>query len=287
MKRIKHSKYKNTGLLFELLVRQVTVDTLENVKENVALDILKKFFNKKRELYKEYHLYDALIKRKIMSEMRAQNFIDKVIDIRKRVDEDKLSDEKYNLIKEIKKHYDIKEFLSTPINNYKVYGSIYTLFEANSINEAVDVEQIQECNDTLLDFIMKNIEEPKKDRTLIERFEKQDEEIRLLAYKLMVEKFNKKYSGLNLKQKKLLREYINNLSNTNNLREYVNSEADKLKKSLKKHLKKVTSDVTKIKLKESIKLLNEVKRGNIVRNNQLQSLLYYYEMESELERIHE
>lgn len=286
MKRIKHSKYRNTGLLFELLTRQITVDTIENVNENVALDILKEYFNKKTELYKEYHLYDALVKKKIYSENRAQKFIDKVVETRQRIDEDKLEDEKYNLIGDIKEHYNIKEFLSTPINNYKVYGSIYTLFEADTLNEAVDPSQIQECNDTLLDFIMKNEETVSEKSDVIKEYEEKDEEIRMLAYRLMIEKFNDKYKGLNKKQKKLLREFINNLSNTNNLREYVNKEAEALKQKLKSHIDELTSDVTKIKLKEAITLLDEVQRGKVVRNNQLQSLLYYYEIESDLNRIH-
>jgi len=287
MKQIKHSKYKNTGLLFELLTRQVTVDTIDGVKENIALDILKKYFNKKTELHKEYHLYDALMKKKINSEVRAQKFIDKVVETRQRIDIDKLEDEKYNLVGEIKDNYNIKEFLSTPINNYKTLASVYTLFEANNLNEAVNVSQIQECNDTLLDFIMReNDDAHKRKNSILENFEKQDEEIRMLAYKLIVEKFNKKYSGLNTKQKKLLREYINNLSNTNNLREYVNKEVDSLKKSLVEYKEKITSNVTKIKMKEALKLLDEIKRGNVVKNNQLQALLYYYEMESDLKRIH-
>lgn len=286
MKRIRHSKYKNTGLLFELLARQVTVDTIDNVNEGVAIGILREFFNKKTELYTEYHLYDILMKNKLTTEVRAQKFIDKVIDTRRKINEEKLEKEKYNLIGKIKENYDIKEFLSTPINNYKVYGSIYTLFEADALNEGVDPTQLQECNDTMLDFIMDTGESKPTKSAIMEKYEQQDEEIRLLAYKLVVEKFNKKYSGLNKKQKKLLREYINNLSNTNNLREYVNSEVDAIKESIESHIDKLTSDVTKIKLKEVITLLEDIKRGRVVKNNQLQSLLYFYEIESDLERIH-
>lgn len=287
MKKIKHSKYKNTGILFELLTRQVTVDTLENVKENVALGIIRNFFNKKTELYKEYKLYEVLLKTKLQKESRAESLLNQVISARKKINEEILLQEKYNLVREIKKNYDVKEFLSTPINNYKIFGSIYSLFEANMINEVADIEQMQQCENMVLDFILKRNDDIPQPSKIEETYREQDEEIRLLAYKLMIEKFNKKYKGLSSKQKKLLREYINNLSNTNNLREYVNSEVDTLSEALKSHLPKIDSKVTKIKMNECISLLNDVKSGKIVKEHQLKSLMYYYEIIDELEKVHE
>lgn len=288
MKKIKHSKYKNTGILFELLTRQVTVDTIENVKENISLNIIKKFFNKNSELYKEYKLYEILMTKKFSSESRAEKLIENVIKARGHINDKKLNEEKYNLVKEIKKHYPIKEFLNTSMNDYKIYSSISILFEASQLNEVNNIELKHNSEEALLEFMTKNNEtqaETEK-RLVSEEFIKESEEVRLYAYKLMVEKFNKKYQGLGSKQKRLLREYINNLSNTNNLRQYVNSEADSIKVMLENYLKKVNSEVTVIKMKEAVRLLENVKRGNVVKDNQLQSLMYYYEMLDEMEKLH-
>ena len=57
----KHNKIKNTGILFELLTRQITVDILNNKKNSSAIKILKKFFNENTELGKENQLYKVLV----------------------------------------------------------------------------------------------------------------------------------------------------------------------------------------------------------------------------------
>lgn len=286
MRKVNHSKYKNTGFLFEILTRQVTVDTIEGVTETKALDMLKKYFSKETELYKEYALYDAVMNGgKFVSETRAQTFIDKVLKLRSRLNEEKLKTEKYNLVKDIKENYDVKQILSTQVNDYKVYGSIYTLFEINKLNEDYSLQQYKSCNDTILDYILKTEQVEQKSQDLLERYKEQDKDIRLLAYKLMIEKFNKKYSPLSKKQKNLLREFINNVSNTNSLREYVNTEADTIKEILEQQLEKTTSEVTQIKLKETISLLDHVKKGNIVRNHQLKSMLHFYDLVEELEKV--
>src|SRR5210317_1249447 len=120
MKKIKHSKYKNTGFLFEILTRQVTVDTMEGVTESKALSLIKTYFNKSTELYKEYALYDAVMKKKFVSEVRANDFIEKVIKLHEKLNTSKLKNDKYNLVKEIKKHYDLDGMFSTQLNEYKV-----------------------------------------------------------------------------------------------------------------------------------------------------------------------
>ena len=105
---IKHSKFKNTGILFELLVRQITTDTLSN-KNSEALGILKKYFSK-TELGREYKLYESLIKRTNLTEGKANLVIDTVLESAKQLNRSALKRQKYNLIKEIKNHYDLEQF---------------------------------------------------------------------------------------------------------------------------------------------------------------------------------
>lgn len=285
MRKINHSKYKNTGFLFEILTRQITAETIEGIKGNKAVSLVKKYFNKNTELYKEYALYQALFNKKFVSESRAQSYIDKVTSIRGKLNGEKLRSEKYNLVKEIKDTYDLKEMFATQLNNYKVYGSIYILFESNRLEETVNIEQVQNCNDVVLDFMLKGEESKPKESKVIESYVKSDKEIRNLAYKMMIDRFNKKYAPLNRHQKKLLKEYINNVSNTNSLRSYINEEVDKLKSKINNHLDKTSSDITKIKLTESINLLDRVKKGSTVKDEQLKAMLYYYELVDELEKV--
>lgn len=284
MKKIKHSKYKNTGFLFEILTRQVTVDTMEGVNESKALSMIKKYFNKGTELYKEYSLYDAIVKKKFVNEIRANDFIEKVANLHNKLNKDKLRTEKYNLVKEIKSHYNLDDMFSTQLNEYKILGSIYILFENSELNES-NILQYDDCKNTLIDFITKGDEYKGINSNISERYMKEDKEIRLLAYKLMIEKFNKKYSPLSRKQKSLLREFINNVSNTNSLRTYINKEVDELKETLSEQVTKTKSEVTKIKLNETIKMIDKIKKGNTVKNEQFKAMLHFYDLVDELEKV--
>jgi len=285
MQKINHSKYKNAGFLFEILTRQITADTINGIEELHSLDLIKKYFNKHTELYKEYALYDAVLKNKFTNESRAQHFIDKIIGLRQRLSSDKLKNEKYNLVKEIKQHYDLKEMFSTQLNEYLVYSSLYTLFECSLLGESYDINQYTQSNNTVVDFLLRKESAPVQDNSISEKLVNEDREIRLLAYRLMIDKFNERYTGLSDKQKLLLKEYINNVSNTNSLREYINKEADQVKESLKSHIEKTTSEITRIKLSEITDMVDLIKKGTNVKDNQLKSLLHYYDLTEELNKV--
>ena len=105
---IKHSKYRNTGVLFELLVRQTTSDLLNN-RDSKAVKILKKYFTN-TELGKEYSLYNTLASSNQLSEAKAEILISTLIEQYVKLDSEKIDKLKYNLIKEIKSNYDIEEF---------------------------------------------------------------------------------------------------------------------------------------------------------------------------------
>ena len=77
MKKLKHSKYKNTGILFELLVRKLTSETMTSDK-SMTIDIIKKYFGKNTELAKELQLYNNLIKEQYKSEAYALEYIREV-----------------------------------------------------------------------------------------------------------------------------------------------------------------------------------------------------------------
>ena len=279
----KHSKIRNTGILFELLTRQITVDVLNNDKKGSAAKILKEFFNKKTQLGKEYELYRVLTVENYTSEIKANHLVDAVVKARQKLNNSQLKREKYNLIKEIKRNYDINDFFMARIPNYKVNASIYKVFDSNSDgNPASETDS----RFTIVEHVTRKQKSNKKeDNKLVEGYKKQEKDLRLLAYGILVEKFNKKYSSLSESQKKLLKEYINNISNTNSLKEFIESETVKVKSKLQSFLSKVDDKVTKIKLKEAINQAQTLMKGRIVEDKQVVTLMRYYQLVKELENV--
>jgi hypothetical protein len=279
----KHSKIRNTGILFELLTRQITVDVLNNNKKAQAAKILKEFFNKKTQLGKEYELYKVLTTENYKSEIKANHLVDAVISTRQKLNNSQLKREKYNLIKEIKRNYNVSDFFMARIPNYKVNASIFKLFNSNQ-NE--NPAQKTENRFTIVEHITrKTISSKKKEKAITEGYKKQEKDLRLLAYGILVEKFNKKYSSLSVAQKKLLKEYINNISNTNSLKEFIESETAKVKKQLQSFLPSVDDKVTKIKLNEAVNQADTLMKGRIVEDKQVVTLMRYYQLVKELKNV--
>ena len=284
MKKIKHSKFKNTGFIFELLVRQITAEIISSNK-SVAETILKENFNGKKELSKELKLYQYLINEKYNSESKADQFINTILEARKRLDEKKLMKEKYNLIKEIKEKYNIDEFVKSPVSNYNVLASIYKLFEVVTTGEQYEPTDIVSSRFTIAENIIntsiQNKDQKIKDAVL-EEYKKQDEDLRAVSYKLLVESFNNKYKNLSAEQKGLLREYINNINNTGKLNEYVSNEVSKLIDNLKNVGSKVSDKVTKIKLAETISNIKKIKSVKKIKEQHLSAMMMTYELLAEL-----
>lgn len=284
MKKIKHSKFKNTGFIFELLVRQVTSEILSSSK-SVAEKILKEHFNSKKELSKELKLYQYLVNEKYNSETKAEKFIDTVCEARKRLDETKITKEKYNLIKTIKENYNIDEFIKSPISNYKALASIYKVFEVTTSNEQYEPTEIVGARFTITENIINSSiqnKDTKMKDAVMEEYKRIDEDLRAISYKILVESFNKKYKTLTAEQKGLLREYINNINNTGKLNEYVGGEVVKLVMELKEVGKSVKDKVTKIKLAETVSNLKKIKSAKRIKEEHLSAMMMTYELLKEL-----
>ena len=283
--RVKHSKIKNTGILFELLSRQITVDVMNGEDKSKSVEMLKKFFNEKTELGKENQLYQVLLKENYNSTRKAEKLVDAVLRAREKLQNKKLRTEKYNLIKEIKKNYIVEDFFRARIPNYKVYASIYKTFLAETTPVFNPVDEV-DSNFSIIEHITRNKTKPRDtDSKVISEFKKEDKDLRLLSYQLMVDTFNSKYKNLNSMQRNLLKQYVNNISNTNSLREFVDSEVVKIKKILSKFVPMVTDKVTKIKLTEAIKQTDTLSKGKIVKDKQVVALMRYYELIKELHNV--
>jgi len=281
MSKFKHSKLRNTGLLFEFLLRQVTVDVLNKKKESPALKIIKTKFNEHTELGKELTLYNLIMTKKFKSDKKADFFLSEVIRQRGKLNNMNLRREKYNVIATIKESYDVNQLFSSKVPNYKTFASVYKLFEG--INEMGADEKTESYF-----IIIENVTTMKhtKNKSYIPE-EFKDKDLRILSYKTLLEKFNKKYTNLSDEQKHVLKEYISNISNTNNFSVFVETQIPKLKKKLDSKIKKVKDKVLRIKLREAINCvdkfcLNESKQTN---DNSVVQLLRYYELDKELTKI--
>ena len=284
MKKIKHSKFKNTGFLFELLTRQITLEILNNSQEK-ARKIVAEFFGNGTELSKELRLYKLLIDEKYNSENKAEKFIEAILDARTKLDEQKLVKEKYNLVKVIKENFEIDTFLTSPVTNYRVLASIHKLFEAKK-SDISDVKDIFDSKLTLVEHISTSTPTLKqKEDKLFEDYKKQEKDLRLLTYKILVETFNKKYSNLNDSQKNLLREYINNVTNTTKFGEYYSNQLKNVVTELHSIHKTMEDKVTKIKLRETINVLKAQKIGKKVTDEQVSSLMMAYELIKEIKNV--
>ena len=251
--KIKHSKIRNTGLLFEFLLRQVTADVLNKDNDSIALKIVKEKFNENTELGKELALYNTLINKKYNSDKKADYFITEVIKVRHSFNNPALKREKYNLIKQIKENYNLQKFLSSKVPNYKLYASIYKLFE---FNNSLSPDEKTESYFNLVENIT-TIDKKLNLSDSINAKLPDDEDLRIITYRTLLEKFNQKYSHLNSHQKNLLRAYINNVSNTNSLKEYINKHLPTIKKEIRSHIKNIDEKIVKIKLREAINSINK------------------------------
>lgn len=281
---IKHSKFKNTGILFELLVRQITSDTLSG-KSSEATGILKKFFSK-TELGREYKLYESLLKRTNLTEGKAEIIINTILESSKQLNRSALKRQKYNLINEIKKYYNLEDFFKTKLPNYKAQAAIYTLIEAYNSEKKVFHEQTITNKLVLLEHLTSSVVKPKENNDeVINEFANYDKDTRILTYKILLDKFNNKYSDFSNIKKEILKEFINSVDNTSKLKEFYNSKITEFKTELIKLNKKTKNEVTKIKINEVANLLVELGKTSKVNNDNIINLLQYCDLIEELKSV--
>ncbi len=285
MKKIKHSKYKNTGILFEMLVRQVAADTMHGRKTK-ALPIIKRHFKAGTELGKELQLYRTLQEEEFKTETSAQKFLQACVTARKALNESALRRQKYNLIKEINDQFIVDNFFKARVSNYNIMAAAYKLFEYAEVDNPA---QIVRSKSTLVEHVLRNTlanpKRVKKGNVIKETYSVQPKDVRLLSYKMLIDKFNDKYNGLNQRQKNILREYINNVTNTVALKEFIQTEIPVIQKELKRSSARVGSKIVKIKLNEVNNMLTNLQESGIVKDKDVLTMLRYYELIKELKKV--
>jgi hypothetical protein len=276
--QIKHSKFRNTGLLFELLVRQITSDTLEG-KNSVAINILKKYFVN-TELGKEYKLYEQLTAYKNLTESKAEMVINTLVETSSKLKRSEIRKQKYNLVKEIRDNYSVEKFFRVQVTNYKIFAALNNLIE-NQTSEKVTPEITISNKITILEHLTKIPVIAPVD-TLLEEYRGYSKDLRVLTYRLLLDKFNDKYDHLSTQQKEVLREVINSIDNTDKLKEYYNTKITEVRDTLKTKIKKTSDKVMQIKLVEVLKYIKPITKTEKVSNDSIIDLLQYYELVNEL-----
>jgi len=283
--RIKHSKYKNTGLIFELLVKQIAADTLDK-KDSKAVEILKKYFTGRTALVREFKLYQFVLKNNTVSQHKAESIVSTIIEVSRNIDKDKLKKQKYSLIKEVKDNYDIKEFFSISVKDYKPLAALFCLMEAHKVTDVIDPNFLVDNKTTILEHLTRETQNKKQVRdTLIEEYSKYDKDLKLLTFKILLEKFNSKYGSLLPEQKNMLREFITSVDSSARLRNVVNEELKKLKVIIEKLKESVKDDIVSIKLQEVAKTIKPVPNTKRVTDDHLVNIMQYYELVQELKDL--
>lgn len=282
---IKHSKYKNAGVLFELLVRQITTDTL-NGTDSKASGILKEYFVK-TELGREYKLYETLFKKTSITETQADVTLSTLLQSSKNLNRRALKRQKYNLISEIKKHYDVTKFFSHKLPHYKIQAAFYTLIESFSQENPSNHQQVIDNKITILEHLSAaSVEKDKVKETVLEEFKSYDKDLRILTTRVLLNKFNDKYEDLLESQKEILKELITSIDNTPKLKEFYNTKVGEIKESLTELSNTIPDKTTQIKINEVIKILPVMGKTSKIKDNDLINLLQYYDLIEELETTH-
>ena len=283
--KIKHSKYRNTGLIFELLVKQIAADTLNN-KDSAAVKIIKKHFTGKSALVREFKLYEFILKNKGIGQQKAETILSTITEISRKIDQKSLKTQKYDLISSIKENYNLDEFFAIQTPDYKALASLYCLLEAQNNDDIVDPKFLINFKSTLLEHLTtkKQNAEDVKD-TLIEEYSKYDKDLKLLTFKILLEKFNENYKDLLPEQKNILKEFITSVNSTTRLRNLVNEELTKISEIVKKLSSKVKDEVVKIKLDEVAKAIVPISSKDKVSDTHLVNLMQYYDLVNELKSL--
>lgn len=280
--KIKHSKFRNTGLIYELLMKQIAADTLEN-RPSPAIKILKKFYSGKSFLAKENKLYEYISKNKGIGREKAETVLSTITEISRKLDQASLKNQKYELISEIKKSYDLNHFFSAKVRDYKPFAALYCLLEAQNNSELVDPQVFVDNKSTILEHLTeKSQDEDKVRQSLIEEYGTYEKDLKLLTYKILLEKFNKKYENLLPEQKNILKEFITSVDSTSKLREFVNEELTKVKVEINNLVPMVLDDIVRIKLKEVANNITPFSKKEKVDDDTLALLMQYYELIKEI-----
>ena len=172
------------------------------------------------------------------------------------------------------------------VRDYKPLASLYCLLEAQNNSNVVDPNFLVVNKCTLLEHLTsKDQNENKVKDSLIEEYSKYDKDLKMLTFKILLEKFNDNYKDLLPQQKRILKEFITSVNSNRRLYNLVNTELDNIIKEVTNLASNVKDDIVKIKLDEVIKGIKPLKKTDKVNDTHLVNLMQYYDLVNELKSL--
>ena len=282
--RIKHSKYKNTGLIYELLVKQIASDLVSR-KDSAAISIIRKYYSGDTALVQEYRLYKIIGEGTNLSTTKADSLVSETLKAARKINLKELRELKYKLISEIKDAYGLEDFFSITVPNYRALAAFYCLLEADRSSDLIDPQSIVSNKITLLEHMTGKFQSKQAvEDNLIQEFAAADKDVRLLTFKILLQKFNDRYANFLPEQKQVLRQVIS-IGSPKTLKEYINGEMSKISTILESFYKGIPKGIEKIKLNEAMKMLKPIAATEKVTDEHLVRVLQFYDLIEELKKV--
>lgn len=278
--KLRHNKLKNTAILFELLTQRLTSEIISEQKP-IAVNLIKKYFHN-TELAKEYSIYKSIINSTNLEESVATLTLNEIENYYRKIDKVKLGKEKYNLISEISKNYDTNDFFKSRVTNYKLLGTVSILLETFSPKNLFEISEVIANKKVILEHLTSTLIADEQSESLNE-YSELDNSQRNLVFRNVVDKFNEKFSTeLNENQKEVLLEYIFSVASSPKLTESFNNRIIKLQEYFTKNVRKISDEVTSIKMTEIVAELKPFNKNYIIKESDVEKILRYYELQDEL-----
>lgn len=228
----RHNKKRNTGLLYEFLVRTISDAIIEGneKKRGVALSVLRKHFIPGTELHKEFRLFHSLAATTVQSPSVADTILEAAKKASTQCNESRLDHEKSLLIRSINHQINDETFYNRRIPEYKIYATIQTLLNEWRNGQFNDIVRLAQFEQQLKEWLLQN-----KNVTTLDETAQADP----LVEKLMVKKINERYkNNLTNEQAEIIQSYIFAKSDEAQfkLRENLNSIKEKALNSIELYL---------------------------------------------------
>ena len=208
-----HNKKRNVGVIYELLLRNISHSLIGNDKgtAQTALKIIEKRFDKSSELYKEFRLFNALIKSTVSSSATAAAILTEAKSAARRCDESKLNKEKSLLIRDINYKLKDKDFYHRRVPEYKVYATIQTLLNDWRSGDSSDFSRVIQYESKAAEWLLSEKEGTKNLENSV------NADVNSLVVQIMTEKINSRYGDkLNEDQRDIIKDYVFSISENKN-----------------------------------------------------------------------
>jgi len=260
--KFKHNKKRNVGILYELLVRNMTRSLMtEDLKKVNELKILiERHFKKNTELYKEYKIFSALSID--LNENKNKNIAKSLIKESKRLSLDintrKLEKEKSSLIKSINYTFG-KKFYFEHIPNYVNLATIQI-----ALNEwkkkSYDIQKTVLLEEKIVNNLMNTKENNYEDLKSDIDKSKSDQ----IVMNIMTKKINEKYKNMSESQKNLIKSYAFYYENDHKkLQNHLSEQKALSIQLLEKFKKENHNEFLKNKVNQVLKNINVINENKI------------------------